>query len=135
LCQIKGPSIIKELALRGDFIMAESLNIAAEEYLMREGEESNEMYYLNTGTMAVYKRKGDVEQQIGTIYSGELVGEMSFVDNEPRSATVRAISDCELTTIPHDALMKYLSTQPKWYRALVQTLLDRLRRANQRIRI
>lgn len=111
------------------------LKLRAEDYLMREGEESNEMYYLQSGTMGVFKRKGDAEHQIGTIYSGELVGEMSFLDGEPRSATVKAIGDCELKVIPKEALKKYLDAQPKWYRALVQTLLDRLRRANQRVRI
>jgi len=111
------------------------LKLTAEEYLMREGEESNEMYYLASGTMGVFKRKGDREQQIGTIYSGELVGEMSFLDSEPRSATVKAIGDCELTVIPKEKLKTFLDSQPKWYRALVQTLLDRLRRANQRVRI
>ena len=115
--------------------MNESMKLAAEEYLMREGEESNEMYYLASGTMAVFQRKGDSERQIATIYSGELVGEMSFLDCEPRSATVKAIGDCELTVIPRDKLQSYLNGQPKWYRALVQILIDRLRRANKRVRI
>jgi CRP-like cAMP-binding protein len=113
----------------------EVLNLEAGNYLMREGEESNEMYYLSSGTLGVFKRKGDAEQQIGTIYSGELVGEMSFIDGEPRSATVKALGECELKVIPKDALQRYLSGQPKWYKALVQTLLDRLRRANSRVRI
>jgi CRP-like cAMP-binding protein len=113
----------------------EVLNLEAGNYLMREGEESNEMYYLSSGTLGVFKRKGDAEQQIGTIYSGELVGEMSFIDGEPRSATVKALGDCELKVIPKDALQRYLGGQPKWYKALVQTLLDRLRRANSRVRI
>ena len=113
----------------------ENLNLEENEYLMREGEESNEMYYLVSGTMGVFKRKGDAEQQIGTIYAGELVGEMSFIDGQPRSATVKAVGECELKVIPKEALQKYLGGQPKWYRALVQTLLDRLRRANQRVRI
>jgi len=111
------------------------LKLNPEDTLVREGEESNEMYYLASGTMGVFKRKGDKEQQIGTIYSGELVGEMSFVDSEPRSASVRAIGECELRVIPKEKLMSYLETQPKWYRALVNTLLDRLRKANARVRI
>lgn len=115
--------------------MAESKKIKAGDYLVREGDESNEMFFLTSGTMGVYKRKGNVENQIGTIYSGELVGEMSFLDNSPRSASVKAVSDCELTVIPHDKLEKYLKEQPKWYRALVNTLLERLRKANSRVKI
>ena len=115
--------------------MGDEIKLEPEQYLMREGEESNEMYFLKSGTMAVYKRKGDSEQQIGTIYSGELVGEMSFLDEKPRSGSVKSISECELTVIPRDKMEEHLNTQPAWYRALVHTLLDRLRRANAKVKI
>jgi len=115
--------------------VSDTIKLKAEDYLVREGEESNEMFYLSSGTLAIFQRKGDSERQIGTVYSGELVGEMSFLDNKPRSASVKAVGECELTVIPREKLQKYLSTQPHWYRALVQTMVDRLRRANKRVRI
>jgi CRP-like cAMP-binding protein len=111
------------------------IEIKAGEYLMRDGEESTQMYYLQSGSLAVFKVKGAAEQQIGTIYSGELVGEMSFLDKQPRSASVKAISDCKLMTIPHEKFENYFNDQPAWYKALINTLLERLRKANNRIRI
>jgi CRP-like cAMP-binding protein len=115
--------------------MAETIKLMADEYLLHEGEESHQMYYLHSGTLAIFKRRGDAVQQIGTIYSGELVGEMSFLDQKPRSATVKALSECELIVIPIDKMDQLNRTLPSWYKALVSTLLDRLRRANARIRI
>lgn len=115
--------------------MSEQIELKPNDYLVREGEESANMYYLQSGTMAVYKRKGNAEHQIGTIYSGELVGEMSFLDKKPRSASVRAIQECTLVVIPVDKFQKFLNEQPAWYKALIDTLLDRLRRANTRIKI
>jgi len=115
--------------------MSDNIKLKAEDYLMREGEESNEMYYLTSGTMAVFQRKGNSERQIATVYAGELVGEMSFLDSKPRSASVKAIGECELTVIPREKLEKYLKSLPHWYSALVQTLVGRLRRANKRVRI
>lgn len=112
-----------------------TVSLEPEEYLIHEGEESTQMYFLQSGTMAVFKRKGDSTIQIGTIYSGEVVGEMSFLDKEPRSASVKAISDCVLTAIPSEKFEKTLNALPAWYKALVHTLLDRLRRANSRIRV
>lgn len=114
---------------------AEVVKLSPDHYLMREGEESNEMYYLASGTLAVFKRKGDTEKQIGTIYKGELVGEMSFLDNEPRSASVKAIGECELHVIPKAKLEDYLKAQPKWHSTLVRTLIERLRTANNRVRV
>jgi CRP/FNR family transcriptional regulator, cyclic AMP receptor protein len=115
--------------------MSEMIELEKEQYLMREGEESTQMYFLQTGTMGVYKKRSDHESQIGTIYAGELVGEMSFLDKEPRSASVKAISECELVVIPAEKFEKVFKELPKWYHALVNTLLDRLRRANARIKI
>lgn len=115
--------------------MSETLRLMPNEYLVREGEESTEMYYLQSGTLAVFKRKGDQEHQIGTIISGELVGEMSFLDKNPRSASVKAMSESMLIVIPVDKLEHTLETMPKWFSALLNTLTERLRKANARIRI
>ncbi|MGB0453551.1 MAG: Crp/Fnr family transcriptional regulator [Bacteriovoracaceae bacterium] len=115
--------------------MSDLIKLAADKYLIREGEESSEMYYLQSGTMAVYKHKGGTEVQIGTIYSGEILGEMSFLDRAPRCASVKTISDCELVVIQTEKFEQTLKGLPKWYHALIKTLLDRLRRANARIKI
>lgn len=105
------------------------------EFLLHEGEDSSEMYYLQSGTLAVLKRKGEAVQQIGTIITGELVGEMSFLDKQPRSASVKAMTESTLVVIPHEKLETTLNGLPKWFTALLHTLLDRLRKANARIRI
>lgn len=115
--------------------MSESITLKPGEYLLYEGEESSEMYYLQSGTLAVFKRKGDKEHQIGTIISGELVGEMSFLDKHPRSASVKAMTDSVLIIVPHEKLEATLNGLPKWFTALLHTLLDRLRKANARIKI
>lgn len=115
--------------------MSETIRLMPNEYLVREGEESTEMYYLQSGTLAVYKRKGDQEHQIGTIIAGELVGEMSFLDKNPRSASVKAMSESVLVVVPLEKLEDALQTMPKWFSALLHTLTERLRKANARIRI
>jgi len=115
--------------------MAETLHLDKDEYLFHESEESTEMYYLSKGTLAVLKRKGNGEQQIGTIYSGELVGEMSFLDTSPRSASIKAVVESELTIIPHSKIEVLLQKQPPWFRALIKTLLERLRKTNTKVKV
>ena len=110
-----------------------TMTIEPEEYLIREGEESTQMYFLQSGTMAVFKRKGDSTIQIGTIYSGEVVGEMSFLDELPRSASVRARVDSEVLVIPHKKFIDVLDGQPRWFRSLMKTLSQRLRHANKMV--
>jgi len=115
--------------------MSTTVKLNPGDYLLHEGEVSNEMYYLQTGTLAVFKKKGDKDQQIGTIISGELVGEMSFLDKHPRSASVKAMTESTLVVIPQEMLESTLGSLPKWFTALQLTLLDRLRKANARIKI
>jgi CRP-like cAMP-binding protein len=115
--------------------MSETIKLNPNEYLMHEGEESDEMYYVQSGNLAVFKKKGDHDQQIGTIMTGELVGEMSFLDRHPRSATVKAMTDSVLVVVPHEKFQQMLDAQPKWFRALINTLLDRLRKTSARAKI
>ncbi len=115
--------------------MGELLKLSSNDVLINEGEDSKEMYYVQSGNLAVFKRKGDHQQQIGTIMSGELVGEMSFLDGHPRSATVKAITDTVLVVVPHDKFTQLIDSHPKWFRALLNTLLDRLRKANARAKV
>jgi CRP-like cAMP-binding protein len=67
--------------------------------------------------------------------AGELVGEMSFLDGHPRSASVKAITECTLVVVPHEKFTALIQSHPKWFKALINTLLDRLRKANARVKI
>ena len=105
------------------------------QYLIREGEESKEIYILEEGSLGVYQVRNSQEVKIGTIFAGELVGEMSFFDNEPRCATIKAETNARLLVIPSGKFELYLNKQPKWFRNLLETLIDRIRKASNRVRL
>jgi CRP-like cAMP-binding protein len=115
--------------------MASLVKLSPNQILLNEGENSNSMYWVQTGQLIVTKRRGAEEVILGHIYSGELVGEISFLDQEPRSATVKAVTECELIEIPQDTIDGIYRTQPKWLEILVRTLAERLRKANARIKV
>jgi CRP/FNR family cyclic AMP-dependent transcriptional regulator len=115
--------------------MANKISIKANQQLIREGEHSNNMYWVQTGQLVVTKKRQNEEVILGHIFEGELVGELSFLDKESRSATVKALTDCELIEIPQETIDNIFKTQPKWLEILVMTLAERLRKANARIKI
>jgi CRP/FNR family cyclic AMP-dependent transcriptional regulator len=115
--------------------MANKVAIKANQILMREGEHSNSMYWVQQGQLIVTKKRLNEEVILGHIFEGELVGEISFLDKETRSATVKALTDCELIEIPQETIDNIFKTQPKWLETLVMTLAERLRKANARIKI
>jgi CRP-like cAMP-binding protein len=93
------------------------------------------MYWVQQGQLIVTKKRLNEEVILGHIFEGELVGEISFLDKEIRSATVKALTDCELIEIPQETIDNIFKTQPKWLETLVMTLAERLRKANARIKI
>lgn len=115
--------------------MGHIVSLIENQTLLKEGERSDSMFWVQSGQLVVTKRKGAEEIVLGHIYSGELVGEISFLDGEPRSATVKAVAETELIEIPQEAIEALYKSQPKWLEILVKTLAERLRKANARIKI
>jgi CRP/FNR family cyclic AMP-dependent transcriptional regulator len=115
--------------------MSTQIKLTPNEILMKQGDKSSAMYWVKSGQLVVLKKQGLEEVVLGHIVSGELVGELSFLDDEPRSATVKAVLLTELIEIPRETFDDIFKTQPKWLEILVKTLAERLRKANSRIRV
>jgi len=114
--------------------MVEIKHLKKGDVLMKEGESSNSMYWVQGGTMRLFKKKGSGFIELGVVHSGEVVGEMSFLDNQPRSASVEALQPCDIVEIPRGKFDEFLAAQPSWMKSLVQTLVKRLRNTNNRVR-
>ncbi len=108
--------------------------IEKDEFLITEGGTNHEMYWILEGEFIITKSNNDNKEVIiGKVFPGEVVGEMSFLDNLPRSASVRALINSEVLVIPHKKFVDVLDNQPRWFRSLMQTLSSRLRTANTKI--
>jgi voltage-gated potassium channel len=76
-------------------------------YIIRQGEAGDCMYFITDGTVEVIIDG----KQIAVIGQGGLFGEMSLISGEPRNASIRAIEHCgvyKLSKAGFDALrLKY----------------------------
>lgn len=104
------------------------------EGLMKEGDTSNSMYWVQSGTLRLFKKKGAGFIELGVVHSGEVVGEMSFLDSQPRSASVEALQPSDIVEIPRGKFEEFINAQPSWMKSLIQTLVKRLRTTNNRLR-
>jgi CRP/FNR family cyclic AMP-dependent transcriptional regulator len=79
--------------------------------LFREGEDANAMFVVISGEVEVLKRsKRAVDARVAVLGPGDWFGEMSIVDIQPRSATVRALAPSRLLRISSadlDALYRH----------------------------
>ena len=100
----------------------------AGEVIMRQGDAGTSAYIIDEGRVEiVIKRVDDVEQSVGTRGPGTMIGEMSIIDNAPRTATVRAVEDCKLLEITREDLSGRLKNADPVLRMVMQVILTRYR--------
>lgn len=100
--------------------------------LIREGERADNVYLLQRGQLRAVRNNGAGEQFLGDILAGEFVGEMAYINQDMRSATVIAEEECELIEIPIQFADQILFRKPSWAKALMRTLSKRLKKSNLR---
>jgi CRP/FNR family cyclic AMP-dependent transcriptional regulator len=105
--------------------------LSPKEFLIRDGEKADSIYLVKTGNLKAYKIENGQSITLGEIQAGEFVGEMAYINGEPRSANVVSVTDCELIEIPHACLDKVLFSKPAWSKALIKTLSQRLKNSNE----
>ncbi len=57
------------------------------------GEVGESLFFAISGTVALYHDDSRRETEVGRLLEGELIGEMSFFDRQPRQLRLRAIDD------------------------------------------
>ena len=106
--------------------------LAPNEILFRKGETADTVYIVKRGVLRAFDLNGPDETVFGQIETGEFVGEMAYVNGEPRSAFVAASTECELIEIPIGNLDYLLAQKPNWSKSLIKTLVKRIKMANRR---
>ena len=110
--------------------------ITAGEVLIHEGKPTEAMYVVLDGAFSVYvEALGN--KNIARLLCGEVVGEMSFVQSRPPSATVKADTDSLVLSVPRTLLALKLEEDvqfaARFYRALAIFLADRVRSTVMRL--
>ncbi len=107
--------------------IAEEIIYQTGETIITQGEHGERLYLIVHGTVSVLQNGSPV----ATLSDTHFFGEMSILDGEPRSASVKATSDCLLLSISKDDFYTILSRYPKVSLHIIRTLTQRLRQTNQ----
>jgi CRP/FNR family transcriptional regulator, cyclic AMP receptor protein len=111
---------------------AKSCHLRAGETLFAAGDSGDGCYRLERGLLKVIITSPRGEERILAILGpGEIAGELSIIDRQPRSASVIAVKDCELSFISQKHFEICTKQDPDIYRYLVNVLALRLRETNQ----
>lgn len=117
--------------------VGKQVQVAANEVVVKEGQPIESLYILLKGRLEVKASLGGEEPRlcrIARLTAGEIIGEMSFVDHRPPSATVIAETDSVLLAIPSQLLAQKADQDVafgrRFYRGLAYCLSNRLRLMN-----
>mgnify|MGYP003665247856 FL=1 len=100
------------------------------EVLFEEGDEADAAYLILDGEVDIYRKAGNQEVLLATLKRGDIVGEMSLIDNQPRMASARIKSDTKMTVISREDLaarLGRLGETDKVLRRIIDVFVDRLR--------
>ncbi len=109
------------------------LNFEDRQIVCRENELTNDMYYIRSGKYAVY-----VQRKLVTVLTPNdiFIGEMSFLLNDRRSATIMSVGSGSLVKIPKMVFISLIRERPHYGIFLSRLLAQRLvRQSNQTVQI
>ncbi len=99
----------------------------AGELIVRQGDRSTDFFIVDHGEVRVVVPEADsnAEHEVARLGEGKFFGEMALMTGEPRTATVRAASDCELLVIGSDTFKRSLESSPDLLERVSHVLAER----------
>lgn len=110
--------------------------LSAGERLVTAGKMPSELYFVTDGRLDVVLPDGRL---VAHLQHGDVVGEMSFVEQNPPGASVVANDRVEVLAIPRKLILARFEEEPlfasRFYRALAVFLSERLRDTTRAVRV
>lgn len=104
------------------------------EILVEQGKKTDSLFIVLTGRTRVLMTDSKGREVIlATLASGDYVGEMSLIDNEPHSATVVADQQVDVLVLGRDSFLRCLGENIETAHAVMRVLVQRLRKASENI--
>ena len=95
-----------------DQLQEYTVNVNAGAILCEEGDQGDEMFILNRGNLEVFVGG----KNVATIHKGgTVIGEMALLLGEKRTATVKALTDCNITIIKPENLKEIVQNNSDFY--------------------
>ena len=103
--------------------LSDVVSLPAGRTFIVEGKPGREAFIVLSGTVAV-KRKG---RRLNRLEAGAIIGELSLLDQSPRSATAVCETDCTMLVVTRGALVGMVDDVPALLHKLLASLAGRIR--------
>lgn len=104
----------------------EKVRLVENEILFYQGEPSEGLFVVIHGRLlASLATASGIDKIVGTVERGETVGELGALSGQPRSLTIKAMSDCTLLKLSTEDFKNYCSRHPAILFEMVDALIAR----------
>lgn len=106
------------------------------EVLFKENDPATSLYIIQKGQIRLYRPKGRGFVDLAILRSGEVIGEMAYFDEKSRrrSCSAAAIVSTDVIEISFVAFAKTMQGLNPWFKTIINTLADRLRKTNEKVK-
>ena len=123
--------VFADLAERDLASLAEDMRskeYAKDETIFRQGDESREVYFVRKGKVRIYKiSPSGNETTIAIFTTNDVIGELAAIDQEPRSASAKAMTAVSLLAMSQERFLYTLQTLPRFGMGMARLLAHKLR--------
>jgi len=98
--------------------------------ILKEGEPGTEAYLIKSGQASVWRERKGEKVHLALKCEGEVIGEMSLLDDTECSASVTAETDMEVQVITREDMERMLEDCPQVLSVIVRQLMESLRTAD-----
>ena len=122
------PNVEHEIPI--GFSREQIVNVRKGDVVIKEGEASDYLYYISSGNYEVLHNN----KPVGSLSPQDIfMGEMSFLLNQRRSATIKAKSSGKLILLTQKNFIKVIRDYPHYGIFLSKLIAKRLVRANEKV--
>lgn len=114
--------------------LAREVRLAAGETLFEEGSQGDAAYVIEEGELEILKKDGGKNVLLAVRQRGDVIGEMSLLEDAPRMASARARGDVLVVSVAADAFENVLQSSAGAARAMLHTVVARWRGTEARLR-
>lgn len=92
------------------------------EYILKQGEEGTEIFIILLGKVEIIKETKAGPLLIGNLLKGDLFGELVLINKNKRTASVKALTDCEILVIEYKSIFNLYKKDAKIFALLLLNL-------------
>jgi uncharacterized membrane protein len=99
--------------------------------VFRQGEDGSTLYLIEEGAVDITYGEGNASVVLATLFPGHYFGELSLLDNGPRSATATATKPSVLLELRREDFVDFIEKHPAATTRIIAEIGERMRQTNE----